>query len=77
MNRTEDGQKTIKYYERVKKFDHCDRLELVKLIVDYIFAVNYKMGIKQFKEISHQISMVFVNEDKVFIPVEFFIRILW
>lgn len=64
LKKTKEGSQLVAYYEKRNSFTHHDRLDLVNLIVDYLFAIKHKMSIKDFNEISNQIAMVFLKEDK-------------
>lgn len=66
LKKNDDGIELINYYAQRKKFMPKHRKILVKLIVDHLVSLKYKTGCKKIGDISNQISLVFLNEDKVF-----------
>ncbi len=65
LDKNQERSALKRRYEKENNFTHDERQTLVRILSDHLVKITYKISIPVFEEISNQIALVFVFEEKV------------
>lgn len=64
IQKSAHGGSILSFYEKKQHLDEETRSRLISLVLDFIFEAKMKLSRETMRDMAHQISEIFPNEDE-------------